>query len=452
MLMLGMALCSCEDWFNVSPKTEMKGDDMFSDERGFRDALIGAYSLMTEDGLYGKEMVMGFTEVLAQSYDGLSTSINSPYLNASKYLYNEASEEGRLRTVWKTSYKVIANINGMLAKIEAQKDVFSPGMYGVVKGEALALRGFLHFDLLRLYAPVPELGKDEPAIPYVDRYTNQAFPRLTVNQAFQRVLRDVDSARYYLGAADMWRPRATQEDSVNFSTYFNKRQSHLNYYAATALKARVKLWQGEKAEAFELAKEVITCERFPLISENVMSATRLFPKEHIFSIYKNKLKELLENLYTQGTGGGILPLTEAKIDGLYNNESVNTDLRKTWWFENSKIVKFDNAASLPLIRIPEMYLIAAECAPSTTIGLTFLNTLRIHRNLPEYDDPGDDRDGFERVLDEEIRRELFLEGQLFYYFKRNNLSKLPGLSEPIDPRLVYCPPIPSEEFEFGNMD
>lgn len=109
LIIIAMALTACEDWFDVSPKTEMKADDMFQDERGFRDALIGAYTLMTADQIYGKEMVMGFVEVLAQTYDGLSTSLGSPYLNTAKYAYAEASEENRLKGIWKNQYKVIAN-------------------------------------------------------------------------------------------------------------------------------------------------------------------------------------------------------------------------------------------------------------------------------------------------------------------------------------------------------
>lgn len=454
MMFVGMAFAGCEDWFDVSPKTEMKADDMFLDERGFRDALTGAYSLMTANGIYGKEMVMGFTEVLAQSYDGLASSVTSPYLNTAKYAYTEASEEGKLKEIWKNQYKVVANLNGLLSYIEEQKGVFSPGMYEVVKGEALALRGYLHFDLLRLFAPAPASlnGVEQNAIPYVDRYTNQAFPQLTVGQVLERVVADVDSARNYLRTTDYWRPGATDADSVKFSVYFRDRVLHANYYAATALLARVRLYQGDKSKAFVLAKEVIDSERFPLIAGGGITAvSRLFPKEHIFSISKENFTKLLEGLFSSGSTTDPISVTAAKISLLYNNESVNTDLRKIWWFEDTKIVKFNNSSSIPLIRIPEMYLIAAECAPTIAEGQPYLNTLRMHRNLRVLEDFGEDRPGFEQALYEETHRELFLEGQLFYYFKRNNQTQLPGLGTPIDPQEVYCPPIPSEEFEFGNM-
>lgn len=453
VLFIGIALGGCEDWFDVSPKTEMKADDMFEDERGFRDALIGAYTLMTADQIYGKEMVMGFVETLAQTYDGLATSLTSPYLNTAKYAYTESSEESRLKGIWKNQYKVIANLNGMLSYIDNQKSVFSSGMYEVVKGEALALRGFLHFDLLRLFAPAPVTGGQQQAIPYVDRYTNQAFQQLTVDQVLQRIIADVDSARNYLRECDLWRPEITEADSMNFSTYFKERVLHLNYYAATGLLARVYLYQGDKEKAFLLAKEVIDSERFPLMSNNSIGVVaRLFPDEHIFSISKNQLNKVLEGLFSQGTSMDPLSMTIAKINDIYATESVTSDLRQTWWFEDAKIVKFNNASQIPLMRIPEMYLIAAECASTTEEGQPYLNALRIHRNLRELEDFGEDRPGYERALYEETLRELLLDGQLFYYFKRNNQMELPGLAEAIDPQTVYCPPIPSEEYEFGNMN
>lgn len=452
IILAGMTFAGCENWFDVSPKTEMKADDMFRDERGFRDALIGAYSLMTANDIYGKEMTMGFTEVLAQSYDGLASSVTSPYLNTAKYAYTEASEEGKLRGIWKNQYKVIVNLNGMLSYIEEQKKVFTSGMYEVVKGEALALRGYLHFDLLRLYAPAPVMGEDQNAIPYVDRYSNQAFPQLSVGQVLQRIITDVDSARNYLRTTDFWSPEATEADSVKFSVYFRDRVQHANYYAATALLARVYLYQGQKTKAYALAKEVIDSERFPLISGgNITATSRLFPKEHIFSLSKDNFNKVLEGLFSQGSTMDAVSVTTAKLSQMYDNESINTDLRKTWWFEDAKIVKFNNSSRIPLIRVPEMYLIAAECAGTTTEGQSYLNTLRMHRNLRALEDFGEDRKGFEQALYEETLRELFLEGQLFYYFKRNNQTKLPGLAEPVDPKVVFCPPIPSEEFEFGNM-
>ena len=39
-------LTSCEDWFDITPKSELKADDFFETEQGMRDALIGIYATM----------------------------------------------------------------------------------------------------------------------------------------------------------------------------------------------------------------------------------------------------------------------------------------------------------------------------------------------------------------------------------------------------------------------
>lgn len=44
----------------------------------------------------------------------------------------------------------------ILDHIHADNGVLlTPGMYEIIRGECLALRAFLHFDLMRLFGPVP---------------------------------------------------------------------------------------------------------------------------------------------------------------------------------------------------------------------------------------------------------------------------------------------------------
>lgn len=41
------ALISCSDWFDISPKTNVKADELFETESGFMSALAGIYVSMT---------------------------------------------------------------------------------------------------------------------------------------------------------------------------------------------------------------------------------------------------------------------------------------------------------------------------------------------------------------------------------------------------------------------
>lgn len=66
-----LALGACNDWLDISPRTEIKSDDNFSSEQGYKDALTGVYILMTDQAVYGKEMTFGMVDVLAQYYTGI---------------------------------------------------------------------------------------------------------------------------------------------------------------------------------------------------------------------------------------------------------------------------------------------------------------------------------------------------------------------------------------------
>lgn len=62
--------------------------------------------------------------------------------------------------------KNIANVNTLIQYTDLKREVLGD-YYEVVKGEALALRAYMHFDLLRLFAPYDFTAEAEPAIPYV---------------------------------------------------------------------------------------------------------------------------------------------------------------------------------------------------------------------------------------------------------------------------------------------
>ena len=62
ILLIGCLLVtvSCNNWLDVDPKSQVKDKDLFASEMGFKEALSGVYSLMTKEGLYGKELTFGW--------------------------------------------------------------------------------------------------------------------------------------------------------------------------------------------------------------------------------------------------------------------------------------------------------------------------------------------------------------------------------------------------------
>ena len=69
--------------------------------------------------------------------------------------------------MWLKSYNVIANCNVLLKRLKEQSpSFFQEGEYDLIYGEVLALRAFLHFNLLRAFAPAWNVDKDALCLPY----------------------------------------------------------------------------------------------------------------------------------------------------------------------------------------------------------------------------------------------------------------------------------------------
>ena len=90
-----LATVSCNDWLDVEPKSQVKDKDLFSSETGFKEALSGVYSIMTQEYLYGKELTFGMLGVLAQEWDYQPMV----YLDDKDYTYESIQTEIRI-VVW----------------------------------------------------------------------------------------------------------------------------------------------------------------------------------------------------------------------------------------------------------------------------------------------------------------------------------------------------------------
>lgn len=83
---------------------------------------------------------------------------------------------------------------------------------------------------------------------------------------------------------------------------------------------------------------------------------------------------------------------------------------------------------IPLLRLSEMYLIAAECTDNLDEALGYINTIRTHRNcvnLPAVTSEAE----IQAYIDAEFVREMIGEGQIYFYYKRlGKTSVLSGLA------------------------
>lgn len=450
-----LMLTSCDDWLDISPKSELKLEDLFSSEQGYRDALIGVYSLMSDYNLYGAQLTCTWMGVLEQYYPTASGALNR-YRYAYTYDYTNSTEEARINSIWKKQYNAIANANSILNHIDENKEVFSSGTYKLIKGETLALRAFLHLDILRLFGPSPVSNdfSQSPAIPYVDLTTNHLFRQLTSPEVLERIIADLENSRSLLEEIDPYGPEHAKYNMDELSGIWKGRVYRMNYYAVTALLARALMWKNDTPsckKAVSLAKEVINSGLFPLITSEDMTGMdkNSFVSENIFSLEVKGIKEDISDnyFYVPNTSSMMLAVNANTLQKVYPT-AFSSDYRRLWWVEENgsyyAVSKFNYSERIPLIKISEMYLIVAEVEQSSE----YYNKLIYHRGLPETDF---NTTNYKDVIRREYAKEFFAEGQSFYANKRMGYDRIPIVETPLtNPSVIYRLPLPSENNFFAN--
>ncbi len=461
IITLALALSACNDWFDVTPALEIREKDAFSTQQGFQDLLTGAYINMATPSLYGRNTTVVLPEMIAQHWT--MTTPSELLKSLSGFDYTSTVSKDLLKTVWLSYYKTIANLNSLLEQIDQKKDMFTDGNYELIKGEALGLRAFLHFEVLRLWSPVPDqIGLADKAIPYVRKVSknpNDLVSR-TYREVLDNILDELDQAEELLagdpilnytnevlnspgslGGVDKKKPYPANE-------FHFFRQVRFNYYAVKAAKARYYLYISritgvgdKKAEALQYALEVIDAKnldgtpKFALGNEAQAGYGYLtFPTEHIFAVSNSLATTTLKASLLEYTTA--YTQDKAKIETAFETTLHSSDIRyreKRQWEDKALPMtsinfnffkKFNDTETtletdMPLIRLAEMYLIAVEC------GRTDLfRTYRIARNMDSsIDNTLTDEVAVRERLEKEYRKEFYGEGQMYFFYKRLGYSR-----------------------------
>ena len=486
---LAFTISSCSNWLDVQPKTEVKQDKMFETESGFKDALVGCYMLMGDASLYGRELTYTFLEVLAQQYEFVNTF--NPYQNVKLYSYSTSNVESMINGIWSKQYKVIANLNAILEYIEDEKKILHPVNYANIKAQALGLRAFLHFDLLRMFGwgdlvNTPS-NLDKLCIPYVTRYSKETTKQSTVREVLQYIHADLAVAEDLLAYNDVYHQKTQDEDYElpNDDGFYDTPRGFFNYYAARATQARVYMWEGKYEAALERAS-FFTKSPSPIswvnLDRSVINATQTtrdlsFTTEHIFSLDIHNMYESLKDYVEQfKTQSGINVSennkyffhTGARADELFEiTAGGGNDVRYNYLYDQVdrqhylllKLKEEPETQSasknkMPMIRKPEMYYYAAECynrlnEPKKAIQL--LNEVRLARGLDIKDNLPETltKDAIEQEITKEWRKEYIGEGQMFYYYKRLGLI-IPNATAEGDKAFIL--PLPRTEVDLGGRE
>ena len=461
------SLTSCNDWLDVELDNKVDDDKLFNTAEGFKEALAGVYSSMSKSSMYGGRLTMEYVDVLAQYYNS-----NSTYEYWEDYDYENSGCRSIISGMWNNLYSCISQANCILEWADKNAGVLSESDRNQIRGEALALRAFLHFDLYRLFAPDVKWAQNAEGIPYNKEFGVSLPPMYSTKEVVQLVINDLLEAEKCLQndpiqnvVPYMIRTSTSAGDVVDKAAKdeMDKYVARVNLYSVKAMLARAYQARGEYVAAVSKAKEVIDSGKFRLLeatsidqSENMVDL--LFSDEHIFSLRNKELSTYTKSIFKETSGG----TTALRMEGSYNLYDGNQDdFRYSKWYVDFDFIKYvpDSnrifTTKVPLIKLSEMYLLIAECTYDTDPdeARRYVNMLRRHRIRGNQEGAGDWMYLSREDIFKEMRREYIGEGQMWFAHKRNRLNLSGGLTGTIEASDdIFVFPLPDAEIESGNRN
>lgn len=430
--------------------------------------LTGTYNEISRNTYLGRVLYKR-AAVKGTDFRFVETTYNPRDYELIAYKYEESSNNsGTCEDLWIQSFKAINNLNLIINNIEAAEG--NAEKKQEVLGEALGLRGMVYFDLARTFAyPWERAGATSQGLPVKLSSDEIVTERSSLGETYNQIILDMESALDLLGEND-WDQGSTK---------------YLTKTGVEALLARVYLYKEDWENAFKYAKEVIATRG----ESNLMGVNSYgfedYNSESLFELSITSQNSLGSNglgaqfdLKNGGQGDIIATQTFVNLLSAYEGDPRAALLEEDKEGTNNAFVKYVNrseggglsAHNIPVVRLSEMYLIAAEAAANGAGGgdseaSNYLNTL-IEKRTTNFttNQATETGEALKQRIAEERRRELALEGHGVYdYIRRGEDINRPvnehvntgvdvsNLDIQATDNRTICP-IPASEIEASGME
>jgi starch-binding outer membrane protein, SusD/RagB family len=417
-----IAVTGCEKTIDkITPEFNLDGSKSIKNLEEAESVLTGSYSGFLQDGYYSCSGVNGsgaFNFLPDISGDDLIETLESlgNYRRHAEWTYTTI--DPWVTNAWNDVFAVLSPANILLRDIDAVPgDIKAKNR---LKGQALAIRAHVHFDMLRSWGA--SLGRNSTAlgVPYVKVYdVNGQPPRVTVKETYDNILADLATAKTLLSDVDK---------QINSSS----KRAYIDAVVVTAIIARVNFYAGELTAAATAAQEVINAIPLATISE----FPGIWTDETIAEVVWAPAFETAADGYTyenaffaRGNRSSYRPTSD--LIALYGAGDVRPSSYYGTVGGRVVVTKYfgkgaatDGLVNWKAYRTSEMYLILAESlyATNQTAARTSLDALRSNR-IAGYTSVGETGAALLTAIRTERRKEMAFEGYRFYEFKR--LGNLP---------------------------
>lgn len=252
-----LSLGSCGDMLDISPSDKItSSSDKALDAAGAEVLVNGVYRMLRLPGWgdsatenFGQTSVSLMADLMAEDMvikeEGMKWFVPDYYLNHHRYY---TGRSGRSYSLWDFHYTLINNVNSIIA---AEDALLAGGdeKGRSVLGQAYALRAYAYFYLVQLFQQTYHGNEDKPGVPIYTEPTVAGAPgraRGTVADVYERINEDLETAVGFL--------QGLPQNHV----------SHIDYYVAKGIQARVALVQHDYKKAGEAAAEALKKEGLEL--------------------------------------------------------------------------------------------------------------------------------------------------------------------------------------------
>ena len=422
-----MLITSCEDFLDVKPSNLANSETSITNAADAKVAINGLMRKMTSSSYYGRDYVI-YGDAKGGDFAIRSQGRGLDYF----YSFNHSATSNSGSGFWSQIYHNILQANNLILNIQIMEDAGNgTAALSDYKAQAMTARALMYFDLVRLYGKPYNLDKTAFGVPLVLEPLDAAAQptRASVEEVYTQILKDLTDAAPSLSK--------------------NKVNGYINYYANKAIEARVQLYMGNHTAALAAAEDIITSGKYSLYSNTawVGSWATPFGAESILEL---AIYPAEADLTTGSLGYYLLRL--GKVTGAsgwfmasdYWITRMSADATDIRWgimdYDESSSTRFGSslkyvggtamqgdkasrsAVNIKVIRLSEMYLLAAEAAlslptPDKVKAATYLNQIR--KRAPALT-PADETSVTVDMIMDEKSKEFFAEGHRFFDMIRLN--------------------------------
>ncbi len=431
VLSLVTMMSGCNGALEEEPRTFVSPDAYFNGGFDSYDlAVVGVYRTIRNTLGHGAWLTReSFSDIIGPVSGGYEQGTPVYQNNHQPFFYN-------VRDQWTNHYTIIKDANFIISQL-GKANVLTDQQKISLSGEARLLRAYAYFQLVQLYGDVPV--RTEPLPDYSDE--SLKIPRSPQAEVYKLIVDDLQFAESGL-----------PENSVTIG--------RVNKWVATSLLAKVYLTMAgeplKQTELYAKAKEkavaVINSGKYNLVLDYAQ----------VFHNTSYTTESIWEQTYQVGVGGNPLMQNSATAPG-YNyivtpatwfiNSFPEGDRRKEWGIEQNFAApsgtlapffnKFVNQIwlkegrttdyvgrldfTVPLLRLAEMYLVAAEAENELNgpvAAYQYINAIRKRARINPAqathvpDLSGLTKEAFRNAVLMERKWELHLEGSTWYDLKR----------------------------------